>query len=517
LNRFISTAWTEHDSTIYFSTNIAIYSRKWRSNDIVTLNYFNKKITANDIEVYEDLVICGTKKYGLLFFKDNQFVFQVNQELGLHSEIIKKLKILDHYLIILTKFDLQILDLEKGSFLNISPADGIYPKSIIDFDVSNDRLWLLEKNGFYDVDLTTIENQNRVDKLYIESIKLNGIAQDYLNKSDFSYKQNNLSITYDYRDPLTRSGTNIYYQLEGFDLNWRKAQLTDDVIFYPYLPAGDFTLKLKAMYGDNPTETFIYSFNIDKPYWNKWWFYILMISLFFGLVWLIYGLRLNYQTRKIMIKSELDNSKLVAIRSQMNPHFIFNALNSIQHLVIKGDTDNSYRYINKFASLVRKTLDFSELERISIEEEISLIEVYLSLEHLRFDSFNYEIILPENTSIQIPTMLLQPFIENAIVHGLLHKKGPKKLTIRFELRDHLICIIEDNGIGRKKSREIKMLQTGSHKSFSMNAIKKRFEILNNYYHTDLGYEFEDFEPQGDLDVVSRVTLKIPINVGHQKK
>jgi len=209
-------------------------------------------------------------------------------------------------------------------------------------------------------------------------------------------------------------------------------------------------------------------------------------------------------------KNELAVSNLKALKSQMNPHFIFNLLNSIQYMVLEGDIDNSYNFINKFANLVRSTLDYSDKEKILLSEEIKLLEVYLKLEQLRFqDSLEYEFIKTDIREVLLPPMLIQPFIENALIHGLLHKKGMRKLKISFKVGKTVECIVEDNGIGRTKSKEIKDRQKSKHKSFSTEAIKKRFTILQDYYKEYIGYEYIDLEPNKDSDITTRVIIHIP--------
>jgi LytS/YehU family sensor histidine kinase len=192
----------------------------------------------------------------------------------------------------------------------------------------------------------------------------------------------------------------------------------------------------------------------------------------------------------------------------MNPHFIFNAINSIQDLILKGDIDNSYNYIIKFSKLVRQTLNFSGKEFIDIEDEIELLETYLELEKLRFKAdFEYSINC-EFDGVKVPPMLVQPFVENAIKHGLLHKKGLKKLSIVFIKTDILKCIVTDNGIGREKSQEIKVRQQKNHQSFSVNATKDRFKIMQSHYQQDLGLLFEDINLNGK-PTGTKVIINIP--------
>ena len=194
----------------------------------------------------------------------------------------------------------------------------------------------------------------------------------------------------------------------------------------------------------------------------------------------------------------------------MNPHFIFNSLNSIQDLVLKGDVENSYSYITTFSDLVRRTLSYSEKDFIEFEQEIKLLELYLLLEKLRFKkNFSFEIHKGNVEDIMIPPMLIQPFIENSLAHGLLHKEGEKKLSVSFELNDMLICKIEDNGIGREKSKVIKQRQNKAHESFSGKAIGKRLEILSDVFEGDFGYAYEDLYDKNEA-IGTRVILTIPI-------
>jgi LytS/YehU family sensor histidine kinase len=185
-------------------------------------------------------------------------------------------------------------------------------------------------------------------------------------------------------------------------------------------------------------------------------------------------------------------------------------LNSIQDLVLKGDVDNSYTFITKFSNLVRRTLSYSDKDFIEIDQELKLIELYLSLEKLRFkENLEFKIDSSEIEDILVPPMLIQPFIENALLHGLLHKEGLKKIHIKFTLTDVLICEIVDNGIGRVKSKEIKERQRLEHESFSTNAIKNRFDILERHFGGSLGFVYEDLYENGHASG-TKVILKIPI-------
>jgi LytS/YehU family sensor histidine kinase len=209
------------------------------------------------------------------------------------------------------------------------------------------------------------------------------------------------------------------------------------------------------------------------------------------------------------------NAQLKAIRAQMNPHFIFNAINSIQYLVLQNEKLKSYDYLESFSSLVRMTLDYSEREFITLGEEISFLELYLQLESLRFEE-NFQFELTSDEGIQactIPSLVVQPFVENAIKHGLLHKMGEKKLTIKFTKleENRLKCIVIDNGVGRDQVRKIMKRRGNKHTSFSMNAIKNRMLMLSEQLDIESRYEIEDLhdengQPQGTKVIIYLVIV-----------
>lgn len=511
--RYISVTWSPLDSTFYFANNYGVYGRHWASSkqDSILLN--GQAFGANDLEFYNNQLICGTQRAGILVFQNKKFVTQIAQKHGLKSNTVNKILVKDNLLYILTKAGFQVYDLVQNKFLGLGVAEGLVNDEVTNFDLSDDKLWLMEKNSFYSIDIAefaTQKKENLIAKLYIDSILINGQPINHNKNNTFTYKENEVKIFFDYRDIESKTETVIQYTLDGKYDHWKTLSSTENKIEFQSLPIGSYSFKIKAAYRDQSTEPFIYSFEILPPIWQRWWFYVLLTILGVLISTIVFRSMLNRQRKELAIQNELNNSKLIAIRSQMNPHFIFNALNSIQHLVLKGDVDNSYSYINKFASLIRKTLEFSEEEFITLAEEINLIEVYLTLEKLRFqNNLEFEIIKPDRLDLSIPPMLIQPFIENAIIHGLLHKKGDKKLTIKFQLNEKLTCIIEDNGVGRAKAKIIKKRQNITHKSFSLKAIKRRFEILKNYYQGDLGYEYQDFDPVENGPITTRVILKIP--------
>jgi two-component system, LytTR family, sensor kinase len=198
------------------------------------------------------------------------------------------------------------------------------------------------------------------------------------------------------------------------------------------------------------------------------------------------------QTRKkemevLKLNKDLATSQLTALRAQMNPHFIFNALNSIQQYILQGNITEANRYLSKFSKLQREVLNHSDQNFISLEKELEVLNLYLELEQLRFDgNFNYEIKIDEaidDDEIKIPPMIVQPFVENAIWHGLMTKQGDRWVHIHFSLSsdDVLVCTVTDNGIGREAATRLKQHGHTQHKSKGLSLVYDRLSILQQQY------------------------------------
>jgi hypothetical protein len=226
----------------------------------------------------------------------------------------------------------------------------------------------------------------------------------------------------------------------------------------------------------------------------------------------------RHELELLQMQNRLAEEKLTALRSQMNPHFIFNCLNSIQQFILNGQVDNANKYLSQFSRLIRLVLQYSENNFISLEEEINMLKLYLSLEKTRFgDSFEYTIQVDEDLDadeIKIPNLMIQPFVENAIWHGLMHKTGNRKIDISFQLKDDqfIICEVTDNGIGRKRAGEIKQMKSLDikHHSRGMQLIKDKIDILKQQFKSDVSIEIDDVKNKNGETSGTSVIIKLPL-------
>src|SRR3954453_7946769 len=200
------------------------------------------------------------------------------------------------------------------------------------------------------------------------------------------------------------------------------------------------------------------------------------------------------------INEQLAEARLAALQAQMNPHFVFNALNSIKRMILDGDNDRASRYLSKFALMIRMTLEHSKDIFVTLDENIEYLKAYLEMERLRFDdSFSYTILISESidqSETAIPSLMIQPLVENAIWHGLMLADGDKKIKIAFtQYENKIICTIEDNGIGIHCSEKLKEINKTPHRSHGLDNLRNRIKIMNEKYDTACSLEISDL---GDM-------------------
>jgi LytS/YehU family sensor histidine kinase len=218
---------------------------------------------------------------------------------------------------------------------------------------------------------------------------------------------------------------------------------------------------------------------------------------------------------RVLRERKMHELEQMALRAQMNPHFIFNSLNSLQQYVFGGNVLEANQFITAFSSLIRQTLDISEKKFITLTEEIKYLDTYLNIEQTKYDNaFDYFIDadnIVQREQIIIPPLLLQPYIENSIRHGILNLQGERgSVFVSFRIENHaLICMLEDNGIGRKNANRLKKGLHLSHSSMGMQLVKKRIESLKNLYKIDIHVLIEDIKKNNQTG--TRVIIKLPLS------
>lgn len=336
--------------------------------------------------------------------------------------------------------------------------------------------------------------------------------------------QNFFSVGFSAQAFTLGNDTRFRYRLAGFD-DWAE---TDNRRFanYTNVPGGKYLFQLQAANNEGHWNDAILEIPVfvATAWWASWCFRAIALVLVAGLVIGIFWYRIRQVRRKARIRAEyekrLAQMEMSALLAQMNPHFLFNSLNSIDSYIVKNESKKASEYLNNFARLMRLMLQHSRSELVSLADELETLDLYLQMESLRLDHcFEYEIRVEESlrtSSIVIPPMLIQPFLENAIWHGVRHLRrdaGTGKILLRITRTDDCLrCVVEDNGIGREKSAELKAGKAGKNhkKSMGMSITRDRIELLNQARNVDARIEVFDLKDENGQARGTRVELTIPV-------
>lgn len=335
-----------------------------------------------------------------------------------------------------------------------------------------------------------------------------------------SYRQNFFSFEFSAIGYNLPEQNTFAYQLVGVDEDWVYAGRRR-FASYTNIPGGRYQFRLKAANNEGEWNPELYTLDIfiTTPWWKAWWFWLslgggALLAVVAFMRWRIAQVR-----RKEAVKADFDrklaNVELNALRAQMNPHFIFNCLNSIDYYILKNDTDKASDYLNRFSRLIRLILQNSRSEYVNLKDELESLKLYIEMESLRFEhQFDYEVRIGlglRAEEIEIPPMLLQPYVENAIWHGLIHRQGKGRLDLAITCQDGALhCIIEDNGIGREEARRLRSKSATRRKSMGMAITQDRITIINKLYNANASVEVIDLKDDAGQAQGTRVELWIPL-------
>jgi ligand-binding sensor domain-containing protein/two-component sensor histidine kinase len=369
---------------------------------------------------------------------------------------------------------------------------GLVSNDIQDIAFDKDYIWLATGKGMQALPIN-LKLSNLSPILFLRQIYINDSLIQPLGPIKLNHNQS-LKINADILSYRSQGNVYLAYRFTELDTNWHKIPVGTEKIEIPLTDYGQTTIELSAIdYWGKFAEKSIYlEVNKLPPFWNRWWFYliILLFAIGFstaGYLRRVHKLRIKQmlQIEKLNLENELRLSQQAAIKAQMNPHFVFNVLNSIKAFIYENDKIQAIKYLNSFSDLVRKVLEMSSETKVLLSKELEIAQLYIQLESMLLDdefAFYLSIdpkIDPEH--FYIPSLLIQPIIENAFKHGLRHKKGLKSLKIEIVKDDNnhkISIIIIDNGIGPVQSIKINSEITKKHQSFATGAIEKRLNLLN---------------------------------------
>ena len=454
---------------------------KGLSSDITRL----KKISSTEI-------LAGTKEDGLWLLKNdtltnicignNAFpgiIFDIEQDKG-------------GFIWLATSAGLVRLNKTAGGIYKstvYNTSHGMLSNNIYDVAIAGGLLYVSTKDGVFSFPKNT-ELDNKIPPgININSVKVNGAAYDKnLRELDLPYDKNSIEIEFDLLAfKMEENADVLLYRLIGSGDPLKASR--NRSLSLDNLSPGKYELLAYALNNDGvrSLHPVNFKFTIHPPFWKTPWFVLALLFFSALLIFLLVKLTVknirNKEKETTRIHKLVSESQLSALQAQMNPHFIFNAINSIQNYILKQEKQKAFEYLGTFSKLIRMVLNHSRQTSVSLYQELELLKLYVELEQLRFkNTFSFDVHIADDidlTDIEVPAMLIQPYVENAIWHGLMsletQRKG--KIILDFSRKDKLLVIrIEDNGIGREQAEKYK--KTNITGSLAMQLTGQRIEMIN---------------------------------------
>jgi ligand-binding sensor domain-containing protein len=514
------------NGNIYFSNEKGLnILRNGKVTNIFTIAQFgNARISDLDIDEKRQIIWVGTFGRGAFGIKNNNIEFHLDKSKGLSSNHI--------YAVECTQNGSLYLGLNKGinrlkagkngmvDIWFIDHQNGLIADEVNDVVHSKGYLYASTIDG-----ICAIGENEEIRTLAPPKILLNGFYVNNQYKSNLKnmvldYDENNIEIDLTGIAFQSGRGMKYKYKLEGLDTNYTTS--TIGLVDYNALAPGKYTFVAHSVNYQNieSTQTVRISFVIYPAYWQTIWFQLFLGVVLFiiFLCGILVRIRLikRREEEKTRLNKMLGELELTALKAQMNPHFIFNSLGSIQNLINRDKKTEANIYLSKFAKLLRLTLDNSDKKEIPLADEINMLELYLGLEALRFNNqFEYKIEMADSVDIyevKIPTMILQPFCENAIKHGLLPKKADAHLLLQFEVTidNALHCVVQDNGIGRVQRERLKESSVSGHVSKGIKITRNRLELVNQLRNKPAEIRITDLYDDSGKAAGTRVDILIPL-------
>jgi ligand-binding sensor domain-containing protein len=517
------------ENEIWAGTSFGLYAYHTNRDQPEFLGSKDQRLQASIRDLLYDRqsknLFVATNSQGVLIVRDRNVSNQFSRKNGLNSNSCNTIKqIGDGNYLIGSNNGLNALTISGQSYetKNLNAILGLKNRKINDIELLDGMVYLITDNGLLYFDLKTIQRQKTYPICYIRAL-INGETQTATKDRKFSYGDNNVSIRYVGLSYSDAKNLTYFYRLNGQSTHWTQSKETQ--INYSSLAPGKYTFCVYCVDGlQLRSAVRKIEFEIEAPFWRETSFILLCFGVFSLLLyWFIRHRLKQQQTRfekeRLIIKTERDKAQLEkemidleqkALRLQMNPHFIFNALNTIKGYYSEGDAINASSYISKFSKLLRMLLENTD-QVVPLANEIEMLGLYISLAQTRYkNKFDYKLFVDEHLNTNetiIPTLLLQPIVENAIIHGLAPKDKKGILKVYFVKKaKQLECIVEDNGIGRAASKSNQKFK--EYESKAIDITSERIALFGKNIGPS-NFEIIDLA-SGEIATGTRVIVSIPL-------
>jgi sensor histidine kinase YesM len=388
----------------------------------------------------------------------------------------------------------------------------LYDLMIREVRTLNNQVYILAGNIVVKIPEKEIKFNTHSLAIILNTLIINNKLVSYHEGELIELPPNKNNLLFQYQLLSYTKAHEIEYRYRLNSDSWVSTSNND--LQFASLPSGRYTLSIQGRLKNGPwSKSINIKFNIEVAFYKTWWFTLAVIiaSLILTALLISWYLKRKFKKRlqKFELQRELESARLMASKSQMNPHFIFNALNSIQSFILKSEKMQAYQYLSDFSSLIRNYLEYSNKDYIQLEKELELIQTYIKIEQLRIP-FQFELQIAENIKPQkdfIFTLLLQPCLENAIWHGLHHKTGDKKLVVTIGNKNNKIEVnVTDNGIGRQQSAIINAHRISKPESVAINNITSRIKSLELLHKNKINIEIIDNYDNGEMATGTTVLI-----------
>lgn len=475
------------------------------------------RYSVSDVKCMPDGKLIVSTRGGGIIIIDKEHIYNLNTLNGLSTNLCDKITVEENLFWVCSFKGLNKVQIRRKPdqaltfhITCLKMENGLPSNLIHDALRYKDQIILATARGLAWFNVEAFLPNHYVPPVYFSEVRAN--QRRIKSGAHLAFDENNLSFSFTGLLYNSAGQVQYRYRLRHHEDTWNYTQ--DRSVRYFNLPPGQYEFEVAAMNENGlwNNRTAGFSFFIPQHFSKTWWFRGCIVAFLALILWLIIRYYLDQRRLQERTTSDLLMAELKTLRSQMKPHFIFNSLSSIQHFIIESDQESAHLYLSRFSSLMRKILENTQKNTITLAREIETLDLYLSLEELRFSgNFEYHITVAEDivpASIEMPPMLLQPYVENAIWHGLLPKKQEARLSLRFfsEKQTTLVCEIEDNGVGRKLSAE--KLHERGHRSMGIRNIEERIDILNRINKGSIDATIIDLQDEMGRALGTKVVLRL---------
>jgi len=465
------------------------------------------------------LLWVSTREQGVYCLRDNKIIHHFNEKNGLSSDISNCILLKDDQVYIGTVKGITRISIKEQFKMRIyDTKDGLLSNDINCVYASGNQIIAGSPEGISFLSLAP-RDQHYLCKIHLDEIIVSGNKTDTNTTLILDRDNNNILFKYSGISFQSMGKIKYTYRLSGLDEQWYTTD--QNYLSYPALPPGKYTLELYAtdrFQTNSPVSRF--TFFIKKAWWMYWWVqlpgFLLLSGMLASIIWWRMSRLRKKERERMELQQKIISLEQLALRAQMNPHFIFNSLNSFYQYIISQDLSGASKFISDFSRLIRLLFETTPLNEITLDKEIEFLSTYLEIERVKLENiFSYEFMIQDDLltdEFLIPSFILQPFVENAIRHGI-QNRGDKNgiINISFTTEDRMLVIrISDNGVGRAFSEQLKLNTMRIHHSRGITLTQERIDLYNQSQQTAIRFHMEDVYKDGAAKGTT-VIFHFPIN------